>query len=132
MSTIVVPRNLQEDASGKLKHRFLVDCFLGATDKTEYWNRWLPDSDWVTIIQEVYNIPIDLTFSTSDLNCAIMKDVRLKCMVENYSTANTSGIFRAKHRREVFDRRGKRKQERITCYNVTTPGIVPRKPSGSH
>ena len=113
-------------SQNKNKSALVVCAFLDAAKCTEYWNKWIVDTEWVAILKDRFVIASDLDLTTSVLNNSLARDKTLKDSLDNL-TSNTKGIYRARYRPNK-EKGSQQTSSRVTCYFTTRPGDSIKKP----
>ena len=80
------------------KSHLIVTAFRAAANCETYWNQWLTDTEWVSIINGKYLLESGIVLTTTELNRIIGRQASLKDIIDNLINQNTIGIFRAKYR----------------------------------
>ena len=113
-------------SQNKNKSALVVCAFLDAAKCTEYWNKWIVDTEWVAILKDRFVIASDLDLTTSVLNNSLARDKTLKDSLDNL-TSNTKGIYRARYRPNK-EKGSQQTSSIVTCYFTTRPGDSIKKP----
>jgi hypothetical protein len=111
---------------GKQKYsKLYLGCFDSVLQRTEYWNKWILDDSWIDIINQHFDLPLDLTFVATALHRAIGRSPKFHG-IDVLGESNAHGLYKASY----FERVGK-KHTRLTAYYATSPHVLPQKPGGN-
>ena len=101
-------------------------CWIEVTKQPRYQDKWLTDETYFRALTAQFPSLNSLRFDRGALNRAISKGGGE--MMDDFSSSNTTGIFRRMARGiDPFDN----KKRKIWGYYVTTPGgLVERPPEG--
>ena len=99
MSATGIPKKVLHKSSRKKDTALYLDCFQAVTKHTEYWNKWIVDKCWISIINERFDIPSSLQFDERALNAAIGRNPVFKTVgIATVSVSNSLGIYKSSFR----------------------------------
>ncbi len=122
MSATGASKNLRFATGRKKDTSLFLDCFRDVTVHKQYWNKWISDQCWIDIINERFDIPQSLQFTTRNLNTALSRS-KIYDGIDILTTANGLGIYKSSY---------KKLNTQVTGYYITTPGVRPSEMLGGN
>ena len=108
---IVFALNVKKDS------KLYLACFDAVRQHVVYWNKWIQAEGWIDIINDRYDLPTTLKFTSSDLNRAIGRHPRFSC-IDIIKESNLDGVYKASYFETTLGKK-------LIAYYITSLNVLP-------